>query len=181
MIAAGTYKARVTGQCVLGNSKNKGTPFIEFYLKVLAGEHEGALVRWTGYFTENTNERTIQSMQLCGWQGEELGEFADGELHGLDSNEVDIVVEIETYQNDQGEDKQAPRVAWINRPGGYLNLEAAMNDDAAKVFSERMRGMVLAMKKKNPVKGTGTEFPHGANTPASQGAPPSRASGGKAF
>lgn len=181
MITNGTYRARATGACVLGTSANKGTPFLEFYLKVLEGEHAGALVRWTGYFTENTSERTIQALLLCGWQGEDPSEFEDGTLHGLDANEVDIVVEIEEYENKEGETKHAARVQWINRPGGYLNVENAMNNEAAKSFGERMRGLVVAMKAKTPTgKGSGTEFPHGANAksapaPAAADAPKPKA------
>jgi len=173
MITNGTYRARATGACVLGTSANKGTPFLEFYLKVLEGEHAGALVRWTGYFTENTSERTIQALLLCGWHGEDPSEFGDGTLHGLDANDVDIVVEIEEYEKD-GETKHAARVQWINRPGGYLNVENAMNTEAAKGFGERMRGLVVAMRAKTPTgKGNGTDFPHGANAtpPAAAAAP----------
>jgi len=166
MITNGTYRAKAAGACVLGSSANKGTPFIELYLKVIEGDHAGALVRWTGYFTENTNERTIQSLLLMGWQGEDPSEFEDGTLHGLDSNEVDIVVEIEEYEKD-GETKRSPRVQWVNRPGGYLNVQNAMNTEAAKSFGERMRGLVIAQRAKTPIgKGSGTDFPHGANAPA---------------
>ncbi len=149
-ITSGTYKARVSGECVLGTSKTKGTPFIEFYLKILDGENKGGFVRWTGYFTENTNERSIQSMQICGWAGDDLSEFSDGQLHGLDKNEVSIVVEMETYQNEAGEDRSAPRVAWINRAGGYLNVSAKMDPGAAAAFGDRMRGLVHKVKEKGP-------------------------------
>ncbi len=151
MITAGTYKARVQGECVLGTSKSKGTPFIEFYLTILDGENKGGRARWTGYFTENTNERSIQSLQTCGWAGDDLSEFGDGALHGLDSNEVEIVVELEEYENAEGERKVSPRVAWINRAGGFLNKAAAMNEGAAAKFGETMRGLVLKTKAKTPV------------------------------
>ncbi len=151
-IGAGTYRAKVVGECVLGESKNKGTPFIEFNLQIQKGDNAGGMVKWTGYFTENTNERTIQSLQTCGWQGDNPGEFADGGLHGLDSNDVDIVVEIETYEHrETGEQRSRPRVAWINRPGGYLNTDAAMAADKAALFGERMRGLVLKVKEKHPM------------------------------
>ena len=151
MITAGTYKARVQGECVLGTSKSKGTPFIEFYLTILEGEHKGSRARWTGYFTENTNERTIQSLQICGWAGDDVSDFTDGMLHGLDSNEVEIVVEVEEYENAEGETKTSAKVAWINRAGGFLNKAAAMNEGAAKAFGAKMRGLVLKAKEKTPV------------------------------
>lgn len=175
----GTYRAKASGACVLGTSANKGTPFLELYFKVIEGEFAGQLVRWTGYFTENTSERTIQALLYCGWTGEDPSEFSDGALHGLDANEVDVVVEMEEYEKD-GETRHAPRVQWVNRPGGYLNTEAAMNTDAAKSFGDRMRGLVIAMRSKTPVKGNGAEFPHGANAPASTQAA-GKATGQKAF
>ena len=153
-ITAGSYKAKVDGEVVLGASKNKGTPFIEFYLKILEGPNQGGLVRWTGYFTDNTQERTIQALQICGWEGDDLSDFTDGGLHGLGKNEVSVVVELEEYENDQGETRVSPRVAWINRAGGFLNREAAMNEGAAAAFGARMRGLVHKTKEKNPAPKT---------------------------
>ena len=149
-ITGGTYKARAAGECVLGESKKKGTPFIEFYFKIAEGENNGGLVRWTGYFAENTNERSIAALQLCGWIGDDLSEFADGKLHGLDRNEVSIVVDLEEYTNNQGEKRHSPRVLWVNKPGGPLNVEAKMNEGAAAAFGSRMRGLVHKMKEKSP-------------------------------
>jgi hypothetical protein len=102
-------------------------------------------------------------------------------LHGLDSNDVDIVVEIEEYQNDTGETKSSPRVQWVNRAGGFLNTDSAMNEQAAQSFGERMRGLVLAAKAKRPVRDD-TDFKFGANVapapsaqPAPAGAAPKKA------
>lgn len=152
MITNGTYRAQASGTCVLGTSNNKGTPFIELYFMILDGENKGGQVRWTSYFTEKTNERTIQSLQAMGWEGEDIGEFEDGGLHGLDTNPVDIVVALEEYEDKNGEPRTAPRVQWVNRAGGYLNTDAAMNKEAAQSFGDRMRGLVLAMKSRQPAK-----------------------------
>ncbi len=155
-ISAGTYKAKASGECVLGESKSKRTAFLQLYFEILSGDNKGGLVRWDGYFTENTNERTIQSLQICGWQGEDISEFVDGKLHGLDANEVSIVVELEEYEVVKdgvatGEKRSAPRVAWVNRAGGYLNTAAKMDPASAASFGERMRGLVVQSKEKNPV------------------------------
>lgn len=167
-ITNGTYRAKASGECVLGTSKNKGTPFLELYFQIIGGENNGGRVRWTTYFTENTNERSIQSCQICGWQGEDLSDFADGGLHGLDANEVDIVVELETYKNDAGEERTTPKVQWVNRAGGFLNTESAMNETTAQAFGEKMRGLVLAMKAKKPAKAADDSFNYGANTPPAE-------------
>src|SRR5258708_5207159 len=110
----GKYTAKATGEVVLGKSANKGTPFIEFYFQVTKGELEGKSVRYTGYFTDNTAERTIDSLRTCGWSGNDLVAFRDGKLHGMDSKEVEIVVSLEEFVNDKGEKKMSARVAWVN-------------------------------------------------------------------
>ena len=170
-ITSGNYLARASGACVLGESANKGTPYLELYFKVREGPHAGVLVRWTGYFTENTNERTLQSLYLMGWTGEDVSEFADTCLHGLDANDVEIVVELEEYEKD-GEIRHAARVRWVNRPGGFLNVENAMKTDAARSFGERMRGLALKMKEKHasPAKEKGSDsFDFGANATTGTG------------
>lgn len=174
MIKDGKYKARATGQVVLGTSSKAKTPFIELYFRISEGEHEGEEARWTGYFGPKSSERTIESLQLCGWEGDDVGEFADSELHGLDANEVQIVVELEEYETEDGERKATPRVQWVNKLGGYLNVQNAMPASEAASFGERMKGLVLKLKK---AKGIPTDadadFAFGAN------APPQKASGTK--
>jgi hypothetical protein len=157
-IEAGTYKARATGHCVLGESKNKGTPFIELYFSIVGGPNNGAQVRWSSYFTDTpgkdkmtVSDRTIKAMQVMGWKGDDLSEFSDGELHGLGDNEVSIVVDLESYENDEGETKTVPRVQWVNSAQGYLNVEQSMSKAAAAQFAQRLRGRVHALKGKGPV------------------------------
>jgi hypothetical protein len=175
MIEKGKYKGRAVGEVVLGFSKEKGTPFIECFFEVTEGRFEGERVRWTSYFTDTPDkngktvaERTVESLQACGWMGDDVGEFADHELHGLDTHEVQIVVDVGSYQKD-GETKTAARVQWINRLQG-LNLENAMGAADAQAFGARMKGLVLALKQKKPQPAgdpsmAGAEFPFGANAP----------------
>lgn len=141
------------GQVVLGESAAKSTPYIELYFKIIGGENEGGEVRWTSYFTDKAASRTIEALQIAGWQGDDVGEFADGKLHGLDQNDVEIVVELEEYEKDD-ERKVAPRVQWVNRLSTtYLSVKNAMSKDAAAAFGDRMRGLVLKMKAKQEKQG----------------------------
>jgi hypothetical protein len=175
MIEKGKYKGRAVGEVVLGSSKEKGTPFIECFFEVSDGKFRGERVRWTGYFTRTPDksgktvaERTIDSLQTCGWRGDDLAEFTDHGLHDLDANEVELVVDIETYEKD-GETKHAPRVQWVNRLAG-VNLENAMGAGEAQAFGAKMKGLVLAMKQKRPAPApdpmVDSDFPFGANAPA---------------
>lgn len=170
MITEGKYKARATGEVVVGESKEKHTPFVELYFEITQGENAGGKVRWTGYFTETKDkrgktgsERVLESLYACGWEGVDLADFEDNALHGLDANEVEIVVELEEYEKD-GETRTSPRVRWVNRPGsgGAVNVENAMAKPKLQSFSDRMKGLALALKQKQQ---PGTSFDFGANEP----------------
>lgn len=181
----GTFRGRACGQVVLGNSAKKGTPQIQFYFGITKGPHEGERVRWTGYFGEKSATRTIESLQHCGWMGEDLAEFQDGELHGLDRNEVELVVEMELWtvqvEDEQGnvheDERSAPRVQWVNAGTGFLNIENAMKPEEAASFGDKMRALVLKAKQKKglPPAEDPASFNYGAN------APPQAAAGGRKF
>jgi len=178
-ITNGKYRMRADGEVVLGESKDKGTPFVEFYLEIVDGEHKGGRARFTGYFGPNSAERTVESLQFCGWQGDELSEFADHGLHGLDANEVEGVIELEEWTDKQTEEKRtAPRVKWINKLGGRVNVDNAMDPAKATAFSAKMKGLVQATRQRKGGPGDGTDFAFGANAPA---APATGTEGRKAF
>jgi hypothetical protein len=166
MISDGRYRARAVGEVVLGESSEKKTPFIEFYFQITEGENKGGQAKWSGYFGPKSSERTIEALGHCGWKGEDLSEFADNGLHGLDANEVEVVIELEEYENKDGEKKTSPRVAWVNALGGRVNVDNAMAPDAAASFGERMKGLVLKVRERKPNGAGADEFPHGANAPA---------------
>lgn len=162
-ITNGKYKARACGQVVLGESSEKGTPFIEFFVEIQDGENKGGKARFTGYFGPNSAARTTESLVFCGWEGDDLSEFADGELHGLDANDVEAVIEIEEWVDKKTEEKRsAPKVQWINRLGGRVNVDNAMDPAKAQAFGAKMKGLVQATRQRKPA-GDGTDFNHGAN------------------
>lgn len=171
----GTYPIRVMGDVVLGESKDKKTPFIEFYCEIADGENKGGRARFTGYFGPNSSARTIEALQICGWEGDDLSEFADGELHGLDKHVVDGVIELEEWKDDKDVVHTTPRVKWINKPGGRVNVDNAMAPEKAQAFGAKMKGLVQATRARKPA-GDGTDFAHGANT---QQQAPAKAAGDK--
>lgn len=173
-IENGKYKSRACGQVVLGESSQKGTPFIEFFVEIQEGENKGGKARFTGYFGPNSSERTVEALGFCGWKGDDLSEFADGELHGLDANDIEAVIEIEEWVDKTTEEKRfAPKVQWINRFGGRISVDNAMAPDKAAAFGAKMKGLVQATRQRKP-GGDGAEFNHGANAPA----PAAAAAGG---
>lgn len=88
-------------------------------------------ITWFGYFTDKTWERTIESLRYMGWKGQDLSQ-----LDGLDANEVDLVIDDETYEG-----KTRAKVQWVNRVGG-LALKAPLSGDKRKAFAASMRDKI---------------------------------------
>lgn len=137
MIPAGTYKARAV-DAALGTT-SKGGEQVAIQFQILEGEAEGQHITYYGYFTEKTLERTLESLEYCGWEGDDLSNLA-----GIDRNEVYIVVEHEPDQEGQ----VRARVRWVNSgSGGGIALQNRMAPADAASFAQRMRGEVLARRQ----------------------------------
>jgi hypothetical protein len=138
MIKEGTHTARGL-EAKLGFTQ-KGGEQVAVRLKIASGEE----VTWYGYFTEKTQERTLESLRHLGWPGEDLFD-----LSGVTANEVEIVVEHEEYETPQGEMKTRARVRWINAiGGGGIVMKETMDVAQAKAFAQRMRATAIAAKRK---------------------------------
>jgi len=131
----GTVKARAR-EWALGQSNN-GKDQIAILFDIVAGEHAGKSITWFGYFTDATTERTLESMRHCGWDGDDFVS-----LDGLNANEVELVLDEETYEG-----KTRTKVQWVNRTG-RLSLKNAMDKQQQQAFAAKMRGAAIASKKK---------------------------------
>lgn len=131
---AGTHKAKVV-DFEFGTANGKEQVALMF--QITSGEHEGKSIAWFGYFTEKTAERTMESLRYCGWHTDTLAD-----LSGVTDNEVEIVVEDETYEG-----KTRSKVKWVNR-ASKLNLKDKMDANALQAFAARMRGLAIASKQK---------------------------------
>lgn len=135
MIEAGRYKAKgVLG--ALGET-SKGAPQVAVLVEITEGEHAGTQLTWHGYFTQLTEDKTLEQLRVLGWSTDDLDD-----LKGIDANEVSIVVEHET--DDKGETRA--KVRWINRPGG-LAMKQVMDATAAKKFAASMKAKAIASRK----------------------------------
>jgi hypothetical protein len=120
----------------LGHSSN-GTEQIAVLFEYVDKNGEPDTITWFGFFTDAAADRTIEALRYCGWEGDDFGR-----LEGLDKNEVELVLENETYQG-----KERVKVQWVNRLSG-LALKAPMNAAQIAAFSARMRGKAVASKQK---------------------------------
>src|SRR5262245_33978927 len=93
----------------LGLSKRSGAKQALVMLRIDSGDHKGICLPLFGYFTEDSRERTIQSLRLMGWKGKSFATINDGELTEL----VSVTVETEQYEG-----KTRTRISWVNDPSG---------------------------------------------------------------
>lgn len=149
MIPEGKYRARATSG-EFGKSKQKGTRYVRVDFEVVDGEEAGQHVRWDGWFTDNTAERTTDSLIYCGctFPGNDMLN-----LEGLGSQEVQIVVEHETWTPTEGDkagqEQTRAKVAWVNQLGfGGVPEDQKLDDSEARAFAQKMKG--LLMQKKRP-------------------------------
>lgn len=134
MSIAGTHRARGK-KWALGHAGN-GNEQVAVLFEVTQGEHAGKSITWFGSFSDAAVDRTLDSLRYCGWNGDNFAE-----LNGLDANEVEIVVEVETYKG-----KASDKVRWVNRPS-QLALREQMTPSAVAAFAVRMKAKALAHRQ----------------------------------
>jgi hypothetical protein len=137
MLPIANYRARaIEGQMGFADT---GTEQIAVTFEIIEeGDFEGHTITWFGFLTEATTERTIKTLIVCGWEGDDLSD-----LRGLDRNEVELVIEHETYNG-----VKRARVKWVNRPGsGAFVMKRPMTDIQKRALAQKMRGLIVTLRK----------------------------------
>lgn len=140
LIAAGQWKARPTA-AALGTTEKSGSETVAVGFVIDEGPSQGRSITWYGYFTDKTEERTIESLRYCGWHGDMINDLIE---IGQDP-EVRVYLAIEHEPDQEGVIRA--RVRWVNAGGGVA-LKNRMDPGAALSFAQRMRGKILAMGAK---------------------------------
>lgn len=137
---AGANKRTLRGKArswVMGVSSS-GKEQIAVSFAIREGEGERFLA-WYGYFTEATADRTIESLRFMGFEGDDLSQ-----LEGLDKNEVELVVEDETYTPEGGEPVTKEKIQWVNRGAGAL-VKTALVGEQLGSFAAQMKARFRAV------------------------------------
>jgi hypothetical protein len=127
-IQAGRYRGFLENP-ELAESAKKGTPCVKATARVAdpsAGDSNNSRIEWEGWLTDNTAERTIQSLIYAGCTfpsrpGEEDANLED--FTGCGLKEVELQIEIEEYtpepsaENPNPRTTKRPRIAFVNRIG----------------------------------------------------------------
>lgn len=125
MIAEGRYRARAV-EGALGKAKT-GTEQIEVRYQFLDSPQS---LTWRGFFTDATEERTMQALKISGWDWVTLT-FPE------DAPEVSVVVEHE-----EGQDGNTyAKIRWVNEPR-VLKPKQPLNTDEVEALRNRLFGGV---------------------------------------
>jgi hypothetical protein len=136
-ITPGKYRAKATSKKFGKTSKGSEQIYVDF--EITQGPHAGQHLAWYGYFSEKAADRTLESLEFCGWDGES----SLLELKGFGSKEVELVAEIE---KDDRDGREYLKVRWVNRIGGGVKEELDRGGVAA--LDQKMKGIMLARKQK---------------------------------
>jgi len=137
----GTWRA-VAVSAELGETKG-GKDYIGMLIEFVDGPNQGKRSTWYGYFTDKTEERTLDSLMIAGWDGHDINEMA-----GLGGCEFAVVCENEEYEG-----KETFKVQWINKASFDAPMvQTKMSDANRLAFAERLKGKTLALKEKNKAR-----------------------------
>lgn len=119
--------------------------------EVVDGEHAGQEITWIGFFSEKTQERTIESLQHFGWKGDNLEELADLDAEGcarMFPDHVELACDVEVYEGEQ-----QLKVKWVNKPGaGRFAFKDKLEGGQLKSFAAQMRGAIRGAQQAGPRK-----------------------------
>jgi hypothetical protein len=126
------YTARADSWVLGKSSTGKEQVAVSFTILTEGATHQR--LTWYGYFTDATFDRTVESLRICGWQGDDLAD-----LQGLDAEEVSLVVADEEYEG-----KVNARVLWVNKLTQGPAVKSVLEGDEARAFAASMRDRVRA-------------------------------------
>ncbi|WP_163869629.1 hypothetical protein [Myxococcus eversor] len=169
-LANGKYRARgVQGALGVAGTGAEQVA-VEFQLLGNDGsEHYvGQSITWFGFFGDASLEHTIKGLRACGWQGDDVSD-----LTGVDTYEVILVIENETYRNET-----RPKVKWVNSMGSGVALKQQMEPTQARTFAQQMRRRILALEQGTGPRSTPAPQQQRGTQPHRGAPPPSQQRGG---
>ena len=104
---AGVFEVLNVADWSAGKSSQSGTPYLELVLTTPKGD-----VKYRGYLTDKTAQKTLDSLMALGFKGDDASDFATKKT-GLFAvpKGVTVSVEAESYEG-----KVYFKAKWINAP-----------------------------------------------------------------
>lgn len=152
MVPEGRYMAKAVGTPAVGRTKT-GTEEVCVEFEILDGPYAKQRLPWYGYFGPKSEDRTINSLLLCGWDGQSMKHW-----NGISKNTVSITVE---HKPSQDGTKTFARVAWVNDSNG-ARVGTPMNALELSAFEQRIKTLAAQAGAKAPPPATFRIPPHEA-------------------
>lgn len=133
ILPKGRYSAKATGPAQFVTSKG-GTEGVAVEFEITKGDHAGHRMLWTGYLTDKTIDRTMDSLRYMGWKSDDL---LDTMSVGVLLDEVELDCAPEEYEG-----KLRTRIQWVNKPG-LGKLQGALDQTAAKLLAARLKAKAV--------------------------------------
>lgn len=112
------------------------------------GALHGSRRVWYGFFTDNTTDRTLESLRHCGWSSDELSDIAnldEDACRRLLPKVVKLVLENETYNG-----RTVEKVRWVNAIGESRSaIKNKADDKDVQSLSDRMKSRAAALRAAN--------------------------------
>ena len=116
---------------------NGGKEQVRVDFEISEGEFTNYTLPWFGYFTDKTRTRTLETLRLLGWRGNDLTK-----LDGIGTRKVEIVVEDDTYQG-----KTKPKIQYVNPLGGGTRSKSVMSPEQLRAFADKMRAVAQGVNE----------------------------------
>lgn len=147
------------------------TPLVQVVFLVVEGD-VGAWIRWRGFLTEKTLERTVAGLRYAGWRGDDLSRLAAGHADGLGA----ILCELDVVEKPGNNGKTYAEVAWVNRYGLNASLENHLDAKDLRLLAGAGQQHARRMRPIDGVPYGGAPIPPLADVRASGSTVPQAAS-----
>jgi hypothetical protein len=131
-----------------GKSKTKGTEQVSITFQFVGGPNDGKRMTYNGWLTEKTVERTLETLEHCGWDGVDIKA-----MKGFGSKNVELVIDEEAGTDGN----MYPTIKWVNklfsRGPGVVYGDEEMDGLAARlaqVNAARRRKLAEAESEPDP-------------------------------
>lgn len=141
-MAKGYYDAHASGAAITFGRSENGNTQIAVEFEIDSPDYAGETITWIGHFTDKTAARTIESLQIAGWQGDDVSDLDGQPGSTVLPDAVSLTCEGEEYQ---GEYKC--KVQWVNRPGGgRFKFKEQISGTDLKAFGAQLRATVKSVR-----------------------------------
>lgn len=139
----GYYAARATDTPIKFGTASTGTIQISVEFEIIDESWPDERHTWLGNFTDLTAERAVESLQIAGWEGDDLSELADQPGSQVLPNEVSLCMAPDT----DNDGNVRLRVQWVNRPGGgKFKFKNELVGSELKSFAAQMKNTVKSVR-----------------------------------